>query len=459
MGARITFEALELFLPIGLQIGRMSTIKLTREQLYERVWTTPLVQLVQEFGITDVAISKTCKRLNVPTPPRGYWAKLVAGQQPRKPPLPAFRMAQQRGGLAAEIARQLHAGNTPAEIVPVQKLERVELPTDNRNLHPAARELRTVLLAETPEQDGKLHIRQRIDVPSVSVSKKATDGVVRSFHAIVSELETRGVEFRKFRGKHGHPSFHCGKFQTSLSVEELIETVKREPTAMEKRRPSSEWRLTSQQPSGRFRFSLGSDSYYSQSRDTILIQKPEISLEEITAQVIEKIWDFFVSSEKAHLESEERWKQDREKEKIRREEERQQQHRQTMEGIVNSRRENLVRAAQWWRRHNATAEFIDHCEQRWKSESGTLTSAQEQWLAWARSNVTALSPQQIEYPDPVRDGPFDPSAIPFGGPYPETRQIPRPPSLPAPTPPPAEIHHHHSDATPQAYPFWLKHQR
>jgi len=437
----------------------MSTIKLTREQLYDRVWTTPLSQLAQEFGITDVAIKKTCKRLNVPTPARGYWAKLAAGQQPRKPPLPKPPIVEQRQGLAADAARQLHAGNPSAEPAPVQKLERAELPTDNRSLHPAARELRSALLAETPGQDGKLHIRDRIDIPMVAVFKRSVDGVVRSFHAIVSELETRGVEFRKFRGKYGHPSFHCGKYQTSLSIDELIDTVKREPTAMEKRRPSSEWQLTSQQPAGRFRFSIGSDNYYNRSQRTVLIQKPEISLEEITAQVIEIIWDFFVGSEKAHLEAEEKWKQDLERDKVRREEEKKREHRKTLEDIASQRRENLLRAAQWWRLHNATAEFVDHCEQQWKAVSATLTPEQEQWLAWARGNVSALSPLQIEYPDPVRDGPFDPAAVPFGGPYPETRQIPRPPSIPAPTPPPTEVHHHHKHSSPEVYPFWLKHQR
>ncbi|MEO8206480.1 MAG: hypothetical protein ABI615_09890 [Chthoniobacterales bacterium] len=436
----------------------MSTIKLTREQLYERVWTTPLSQLAQEFGITDVAIKKTCNRLNVPTPARGYWAKLTAGHQPKKAPLPTMPLVQRREGLAADTAQQLHAGKPPPAAAPTQKLARIELPSDNRSLHPVAREFRTALLAETPDQAGKLYIRQRVDVPSASVSKNAVDAVARSLHAIISELETRGVEFRKFRGKYGHPSFHCGKYQTSLSVEELIETVRREPTAMEKRRPSSEWHLTSQQPSGRFRFSLGPDRYYGRSNVT-LIQKPDISLEEFTAQVIEQIWDFFVSSEKSRIESEERWKQNQEKEKIRREEERKRQHQQSLGNIAHRRQENLLRAAQWWRLHNATAEFIDHCEQRWKLKSGSLTPAQEQWLVWARSNVTALSPLQIDYPDPTLDGAFDPSAVPFGGPYPETRKIPRPPSMPSPPPPPSEAHHQDSHQSAQGYPFWLKHQR
>lgn len=61
---------------------------LTREQLYEKVWSTPCSKLAEEFGLSDVAIAKRCKKLEVPRPARGYWAKLQAGRKPRRIPLP-----------------------------------------------------------------------------------------------------------------------------------------------------------------------------------------------------------------------------------------------------------------------------------------------------------------------------------------------------------------------------------
>jgi len=437
----------------------MSAITLTREQLYERVWTTPIIQLAQEFGISDVAVTKTCKRLQVPTPPRGYWAKVEAGQKPKKTPLPKLPIAQERQGLAAAVAQQLHTPNSgPVEPAPPKKLQRIELPSDNRSLHPVARELRAVLSNEAPDQQGLLQIHQRVDLPTVAVSKKAIDALVRSFHAILTELETRGVEFRKFRGKYGHPAFHCGQYQLSLSIEELIETIKRQPTEQEKRRPSWEWQLTSRQPSGRFQFSVGSGDYYNRSTGSSLVQKPDVSLEEITARVIEEIWDTFVAREKSRLESEEKWRRDQAEAKIRAEQERKAQHQETLKGMASHREENLIRAAQWWRLQNTTADFIDDCERRWKSSSGLLTPEQEQWVVWARARVKTIAPVETGYPDPANDGPFDPAAIPFGGPYPSTRRIPRPPTMPAPPPPPNEVHHHHSYPDPKPYPYWLKYQ-
>jgi len=62
-------------------------LTLTREELYELVWSKPMIELAKDFGISDVAVAKRCRRLGVPVPGRGYWARVVAGQTPRQAPL------------------------------------------------------------------------------------------------------------------------------------------------------------------------------------------------------------------------------------------------------------------------------------------------------------------------------------------------------------------------------------
>jgi hypothetical protein len=79
----------------------------SRQELYDLMWSTPGSKLATDFGISDVAIAKRCKRLNVPRPSRGYWAKVAAGRTPRKKPLPpttneAFKQAAQ-----ARVAKAL----------------------------------------------------------------------------------------------------------------------------------------------------------------------------------------------------------------------------------------------------------------------------------------------------------------------------------------------------------------
>jgi len=62
------------------------TIK--REELYEEAWSVPLSQLCEKYGLSDNGLRKVCKRLNVPVPARGYWAKVEAGHRVKPTALP-----------------------------------------------------------------------------------------------------------------------------------------------------------------------------------------------------------------------------------------------------------------------------------------------------------------------------------------------------------------------------------
>lgn len=59
-----------------------------RDQLYDMVWSEPLTVLSKRFGYSDVGFAKSCRALDIPIPPRGYWAKRAAGKAPPRPSLP-----------------------------------------------------------------------------------------------------------------------------------------------------------------------------------------------------------------------------------------------------------------------------------------------------------------------------------------------------------------------------------
>lgn len=63
-------------------------IRMTREELFERVWSTPISHLAAEWGLSGSGLRKACKRINIPTPGRGYWQKVKAGKRVRRPNLP-----------------------------------------------------------------------------------------------------------------------------------------------------------------------------------------------------------------------------------------------------------------------------------------------------------------------------------------------------------------------------------
>jgi hypothetical protein len=65
-----------------------TTITLSRKQLYNRAWTTPIDTLARELGLSGRGLGKLCGRYNIPVPPRGYWAKKAVGKRVVQPPLP-----------------------------------------------------------------------------------------------------------------------------------------------------------------------------------------------------------------------------------------------------------------------------------------------------------------------------------------------------------------------------------
>lgn len=61
---------------------------LSRQELYDLVWTDPTRTVAATYGVSDVWLKKVCAGAQVPTPDRGYWAKLSAGKPVVRAKLP-----------------------------------------------------------------------------------------------------------------------------------------------------------------------------------------------------------------------------------------------------------------------------------------------------------------------------------------------------------------------------------
>ncbi len=64
-------------------------MRLSREELHDRVWSEPLRTLAERWGVSQSTLKKACQRAEVPTPDRGHWAKVEAGKPVRRLALPA----------------------------------------------------------------------------------------------------------------------------------------------------------------------------------------------------------------------------------------------------------------------------------------------------------------------------------------------------------------------------------
>lgn len=72
--------------PQGLRLTDLS-----REELYELVWSTSRTRLAKQFSVSDVYVGKYCREQQIPMPQPGYWARTSHAKkvEPRAP-LPTF---------------------------------------------------------------------------------------------------------------------------------------------------------------------------------------------------------------------------------------------------------------------------------------------------------------------------------------------------------------------------------
>ena len=68
--------------------------EISREELYELVWQTPMSKLGAQLATNGPGLAALCQKRQIPTPPLGYWQKKAVGRAPEMPPLPSFEPPQ-----------------------------------------------------------------------------------------------------------------------------------------------------------------------------------------------------------------------------------------------------------------------------------------------------------------------------------------------------------------------------
>ncbi len=66
---------------------------LTRKELYDLVWTKPIMEIAKDYGFSDRVRGNGGAKQNMPVPPRGHWRKVECGQRISTPRLPNGAMS------------------------------------------------------------------------------------------------------------------------------------------------------------------------------------------------------------------------------------------------------------------------------------------------------------------------------------------------------------------------------
>lgn len=159
-----------------------------RNKLNEQVGSQPLTNVAKEYGVSAVALGKVCRKLSVPLPGRGYWAKKAHGHAvhqvplPRKDKLPNILRSKSDATVAEETTRAVDPDFVAVDAL-LNQLERVN--RDQSKLLPLVESSRRALLKA--EADDRQIIRStvpgildiRVSKPEVDRAAKILDRLIR----------------------------------------------------------------------------------------------------------------------------------------------------------------------------------------------------------------------------------------------------------------------------------------
>jgi len=177
-----------------------------RDELYQEVWSTPMWTLAKKYGISDVGLAKVCRKLKIPLPGRGYWAKKQAGQKVTQASLPQVKekdkvlLNKPSPPKEQPVTEEL---GTDDERVQLARLEALspEAPIKRGDLsHPLILQARAKLAKANENPHGILWIvEQCLDI---RVSRASLDRAIRVMAGLVAVIEREGFSVSVGNGHH-----------------------------------------------------------------------------------------------------------------------------------------------------------------------------------------------------------------------------------------------------------------
>jgi hypothetical protein len=375
--------------------------KITREELYERIWKMPATKLAKELGISDVALAKICRKLNVPKPGPGHWRLVQLGWEIERPALPALG---KNAAVEAIIDPEAHRtgrsdlAGVGADGKQKPQFEVVPVPETLHGAHHLISRMKRLLEAEKPGWGGIVEVPWRLSVMEISVSRAQTGRALRLMDALVKALERRGATFEK-SDEREFMHLKIGEEYVKIGLKELVDKTEREPRD-EQERQSWSWKRDKWEfrATGKFEFRIFASEPKGARRSWSDCTRHR--LDDKLGEIVETLFITAEGEKRARLAREERQRQWEEKwrrqEEERRRQEEARKRAERKRRIEEGNRNRLEESAQAWVEARRLRRFIRACEAILrKIEEPVLAGGwQDRWLAWAREHADRLDPMK-----------------------------------------------------------------
>lgn len=231
-------------------------ICLTRAELYQKVWAAPMAAVAKKFALSPWALSKACRRHNIPIPPFGYWAKIAIGHKITPPAL----IPDEGGQETVEIDIREWAISKQA-VPTVEAARKIDIP-DVLSHHLILK--MEEFLASAKENDRNLIVPNPGKPPYLLVSRQQLPRALRILNALFQALENEGHTVSWLPDESAALMVNVEGESVAFSLRELIKRVPHVLTRAEKRDPH--WaRRWDHERTGRLCLSIDNLPYASES--------------------------------------------------------------------------------------------------------------------------------------------------------------------------------------------------
>ncbi|WKZ70865.1 MAG: hypothetical protein QY331_06330 [Melioribacteraceae bacterium] len=170
----------------------MKRIKLNREKLYEQVWSKPMIKLAKKYGISDVGLGKICKKMNIPKPYPGYWAKIEFGKSVEKLKLPKpDENTITEYEITVSEEEHIPIPDTLEKEIASNKLNSIRVKKSLHNPHPLVKDAQTKLADKSTNYQG-IFSTEYNDIIDIRVTKNTLNRALRIMDTILKEAEDQG---------------------------------------------------------------------------------------------------------------------------------------------------------------------------------------------------------------------------------------------------------------------------
>lgn len=385
-------------------------ITLTRQELYEKVWSKPLIHLAQELGISDVGIAKICKRYDIPRPPFGYWAKMRNGHKARKTPLPPEKKDEAEPIVITPYNRPFRKVSDDSEpdefqvhtIEAKKKAAAIEPDLSLLNPHPLIKWAKKAFKQASKEYNGIL-VPRDWGCLNIKVTGDTLDRALVLLDTLFKLIEECGYELGLNEKKHAVVEMLGERIELRVTERiSRVETKRTKRPELHSRAMLSYVRNDSSQeytykeyeyiPTGELYLVARSPAFWIPERrwsDTSHT-RIEVRFGRIMAGLIRHA----ALSRQKREEQEERARQREIKEKERQERYRLWQEKQRLIEEERKRVNGLMELAENWQKSNTLRDFINAVKQQAIEVGGSIDADSElvKWLIWAANQADRLDP-------------------------------------------------------------------